>query len=428
MRTDPAQTGAELLRRVRRGGRIRSGAALLASIRGRERIRISPTPGVSPDLAADVTAVAEPGIRPEHIQELVEGGREFNRELSLLNPRSPTPPEPTDELTELLAAAEHPLASDVTDVPLGSRRPATSPTISAATPLEEMETSMVRAREADQEALQERFEKIPGPVRVALSGARGFADATTLGHVDQLVDRANQLVASTLGVEAPALSTDEVLGMVERSGLEKFAGGAGFIAGAGSTITAGNRLLAELAPAAREGSRARALLQAFDPSRPASVGTRALQGALEGLPFDLAFDADSPEERARNVAVGLVLGSLLGPVVGGRVRQADEAVEGAARESASPAGSVVDDVRAGAPEELEDRAADIAVTPTAPESVRRPEPPAPPGAGKVFSQTREAARDLPTDEVFARYQRALRTGVRGGPSGRSEGPRAAHVR
>ena len=414
--------GEELLRRVRSRtrdeSRFTSGTDLLAFVRrgttpAKERVPVSVRTDVSPDLAADVTAVAEPGIRPEHIQELVEGGREFNRELGLLDTPSPAAPRSVYELTES--------AADVLAVPLG-RRPAPTPTIRAATPLEEMETRMVRARKADQEALQERFEKIPGPVRVALSGARGFADAATLGHIDELVNRANQMVASTLGVDAPKLTTDEVLDMVERSGLEKFAGGAGFVAGAGATIMTGNRLLAGLAPAAREGSRARSLLQAFDPSKPASVGIRALQGAVEGLPFDLAFDADSPGERARNVALGLVLGGLLGPAVGGRVRETDEAVEAGARRAPSPADDVAGDLRTGAPEELEDRVADVASTPTALEQVRRPEPAPPPGAGKVFSQTREAARDLPTDEIFARYQRALRQAFTEGPAAEAKGP------
>ena len=434
MRTDPAQTGAELLRRIRGGGRITSGAALLASIRSKARqdkmardraiatAREGLPEGGPEPLVADVTAVADPDAGAEHIRELVEGGRGFSRELGLLD--TPTPDLPST--IEPFHPAKQPIEADVTFVAKPERR--VEPLMRARTPNDEHEAAIAAAKESDQQALQERFEKIPGPVRVALSGARGLADATTLGHIDELVDKANQMVASTLGVEAPKLTTDEVLDMVERSGLEKFAGGLGFIGGAGATITTGNRLLAELAPAARQGSRARALLQSFDPSRPASVGTRALQGALEGLPFDLAFDADSPEERARNVAVGLVLGSLLGPVVGGRVRSADEAVEGAARESASPAGSIVDDVRTGAPEELEDRVArpPAGVISSAAEDVDvrapRPEPLPPPGAGKVFAQTREAARDLPTDEVFARYNRALRQAFMDGPAAEAKGP------
>ena len=339
-----AQSGEDLLRRL--GGQITSGEELLASLNVREK------PARPPVVVEDQLTVG-----PERVTrslpgptDVVDKAIRFADELGIQRPRSPRPPpEPPDELSVLAEAAQRPLAADVTAVPLGSRRPDPPPTMRAATPPEQVSAALSRASRDDQAALQERFEKIPAPVRVAGSALRGVANATTLGQIDELVDKANKVVAATLGIEAPKLTTDEVLDRVERSFGEKAAEVLGFIGGAGKAITTGNQLLASLAPAARQGSKARALLQSFDPSKPASVGTRALQGALEGLPFDLAFDADSLEERGRNVALGLVIGSVLGPAFGGRIGSADEAVESATRRAA------VDEIRAGAPEEVEAR-------------------------------------------------------------------------
>lgn len=186
---------------------------------------------------------------------------------------------------------------------------------------EEMTAALARATERDQAALQARYDAFPLPVRMAHSAVRGAFNAPAVGHIDILVAKANSIVAAAFGVDAPALTTAQVFDIVDRGLLDKGAGGAGFLLGAGGVISGTNRLVAGSAQFARAGTRTRAILESFDPNNPVALSTRVLQGAVEGVPFDLAFKAENTQERMINLAAGLVIGGALGPVFGGRVRR-----------------------------------------------------------------------------------------------------------
>jgi len=298
-----------------------------ASFRARiEQARV-PEPVVSPlelgqvpqELLAqqDVTRVAPPPL-PTPDPAFLESGRAL---LGTSLPRLTVPSEPEPPGPEQF------FAKPASTAVAGFEQPPAPPSIRAASPKDILGARIALAKEADTAQLQERFEKIPGPVRVAGAGVRGFGNAITLGRIDELVTGTNKLLAKAVGTDAPTLSSDEILNIVERGSAEKIAEIIGFVGGAGLGISATNKLIARIAPLASKGSKTRALLESFNPAVPASVGVRAAQGAVEGLPFDLAFEADTPADRIRNVGLGLVLGALLGPVVGGRTGKA-ESVEG----------------------------------------------------------------------------------------------------
>lgn len=182
---------------------------------------------------------------------------------------------------------------------------------------EEVHAALTRALERDHAALQERYDSFPLPVRMVHSAVRGALNAPALGFIDDLVDKANGVVAATFGLDAPALTTAQVFEIVERGLLDKGAGGAGFLLGAGTVFGTTNRIVAQFAPWARHGTMSRTILDSFNPNNPTSVGVRALQGAVEGIPFDLLFKAENQQERMINLGLGLVLGAWLGPIVGG---------------------------------------------------------------------------------------------------------------
>lgn len=379
------------------------------------------TPPIKPDLppvivedklevsAEGVTRVRDAGPAPGFF-ELAERDRDRVESLGLQPVRIPLV-RPQRSLTETLLRPFQRRAEgegDVTAVADASGRPepitprrsfgSEPPTIRSMTAPEQITFALNRATARDHEALKSRFEKVPLPARMLHSFTRGAFDAVTVGHVDELVNKANQVVAASMGVDAPALTTEDIFEIVERGLLEKGAGGLGFLGGAGLTFGATNRLIAGFAPLARTGTTARVVLESFDPNNPVSLGTRALQGAIEGLPFDLAFDAEDNVERARNVVAGLVIGAILGPIVGGRIREA----------SASPL------PRAGATAVAEEI---LSTTPTAREVIRRGEEPTETRTGRA-----EVPEELERGNVLIPGPARRGEGRKGSPGRRDTDP------
>ena len=208
----------------------------------------------------------------------------------------------------------------------GRARPfgAAPPIMRAATRMDRILTEITKAGEGQQAA----FEAIPLPVRMTISAARGQLDAITAGRFDSTVsgwiDQATTLVRAQFGLEPTELTVEQLFTALDRSLPEKFAGGAAFLATAGAGIRMSNQVISGLAPLAAQGTRMQRILTSFDPLKPALLSTRAIQGALEGIPYDLAFEADNPGEMATNLVIGLVGGALLGGVVGGKLKRSGD--------------------------------------------------------------------------------------------------------
>jgi hypothetical protein len=153
----------------------------------------------------------------------------------------------------------------------------------------------------------------PVLVGLGLSAAKGVGEAATLGQLNRAVDLANRGVARLAGVDAPP-EVDETFARIDRPALERAAELGGFMYGAGSLIASQNRLLARAGSKLPETSRLGRMLRTFDPAAPVAPATAALQSAAEGLPYDFAYHAETPEQRTTNVVAGLLLGGALGPV------------------------------------------------------------------------------------------------------------------
>lgn len=199
------------------------------------------------------------------------------------------------------------------------------PSMRRATRMERLSASIERAGREQQEA----FEDIPLAGRVALSAGRASLDAVTAGRFDSdvsgLIDKANQAVASMLGVAPPELTVEQLFSSLDRSLPEKIGGGVGFLGTIGAGIRLTNMAVSQTSRLAARGTRTRAFLQAFDPNVAATRSTRAMQAAIEGIPFDLAFEAENPQERAANLVIGLVAGALLGATpIAGKIKAADD--------------------------------------------------------------------------------------------------------
>ncbi len=222
------------------------------------------------------------------------------------------------DLTAQPAAPDLPPASGRFSRPFGAE----PPSMRASTRQERIKAAIGRAGREQQEA----FEDIPLVGRMAISGSRAALDVVSLGRFDSevsdLIDKANQVVAKLLGVEAPAITVEQLFSTLDRSLPEKITGGAVFLLGAGAGIRLTGMAVSQTARLAARGSRTRTFLKSFNPNVPVPRGTRMLQSAVEGIPFDLAFEAHSPEERALNLVIGLVGGALIGatPLAGKRSR------------------------------------------------------------------------------------------------------------
>lgn len=281
-------------------------------------------------------------------QEFVEGGRrppalpapgEFEEELGLQPTRiphiRPSPSlaervglgerDPREQLGQALSA-ESDAIRDPELPPQGGRfaRPfgAEPPSMRRATNMERLQAEITRAGEEQ----QARFEAIPLPVRVGISALRGELDAVSAGRFDasvsDLIDKATTAVRAQFGLEPTELTVEQLFSSLDRSLPEKIGGGGAFLATAGAGIRLTGMGVGETARLATRGSRTRAFLQSFNPNTPVRRSTRMLQSAVEGIPFDLAFDAENPEERATNLVIGLVGGALLGATpLAGRIRE-----------------------------------------------------------------------------------------------------------
>jgi predicted kinase len=172
------------------------------------------------------------------------------------------------------------------------------------------------AIEKSREELQTRFEKIPLPVRMTLSAGRAFLDAETGGrfdsHVNDLIDKATTAVRGVFGLEPTALTITDLFDTLDRTGWEKVGGAVGFLGAAGAMIRLTNVGVSATATMAARGTRTRAFLQSFNPNVPVTRGTRMLQAAVEGIPFDLAYQAENPQQRANNLVFGIVASALIG--------------------------------------------------------------------------------------------------------------------
>jgi predicted kinase len=270
-------------------------------------------------------ALSEPGV--------------FEEQLGLQPPRIPHV-EPAPTLLERIGIGEREPTMDMImaqpDVsvgpdaePTGGRfaRPFGSapPSMRASTNMERISAAINRAGREQ----QERFEEIPLVGRLAISGSRAALDVVSLGRFDSevsdLIDKANQVVAQALGVAPPELTVEQLFSSLDRSLPEKLVGGAVFLGGAGVGIRLTGMGVSATARLASRGSRTRTFLQSFNPNVAVSRSTRMLQSAVEGIPFDLAFEAATPEERAANLVIGLVGGALLGATpIAGKVRAAGE--------------------------------------------------------------------------------------------------------
>ena len=202
---------------------------------------------------------------------------------------------------------------------------AAPPSMRRSTRLERLNAAVNRGRRE----LQEEFEELPLGVRMGISASRAILDANSLGrfdsHVSDLIHQANQVVASVRGVDPPQLTVSEVMNALDRSLPEKLVGGAAFLTSLGAGIRVAGMGVASTAQMASRGSRTRAFLQSFNPNVPVARSTRMLQAAVEGVPFDLAFEAEDPQERAANLVIGLVASSLLGATpVAGRIERPGE--------------------------------------------------------------------------------------------------------
>ena len=172
---------------------------------------------------------------------------------------------------------------------------------------------------------QARFERIPLAVRVGLSASRGFLDGVSLGrfdsHVSDWIDKATNAVRGVFGLEPTALTVEELFSTLDRTMWEKIGGGVGFLGAAGAGIRLTNIGVAGTANLAARGSRVRTFLQSFNPNVPTRRGTRMLQAAVEGIPFDLAFQAEDSQERANNLVIGIVASALIGATpLAGKIR------------------------------------------------------------------------------------------------------------
>ncbi len=286
-----------------------------------------------------------PGVTPPDLEA-------FNRQLGLQPARIPhIRPRPTiaeifnavgDEIKKGTAAeARDPreIAETVVfaqpDVnvgqPLPERRIPVEPPLleeQAKLPLTRHERLGAKVQEA-RLATQARFERIPLPLRVGLSASRGFLDGITAGrfdsHVSDWIFKATNAVRGVFGVEPATITVAELFSVLDRTMWEKVGGGVGFLAAAGAGIRLTGIGVAGTAKLAARGSRTRTFLQSFNPAVPTARGTRMLQAAVEGIPFDLAFQAEDSQERATNLVIGIVASALIGATpIAGAIRKAGD--------------------------------------------------------------------------------------------------------
>lgn len=215
------------------------------------------------------------------------------------------PPEEPERLPEPIAKA------DVTRVSVARPGLPEPPSMRALTPPEIL-TARVREREeAEREALNQRYEELKQfapSYGVGMSAIRGI-DKLAAG----LPGRAAEAAYETI-VDRDVPSVRETFEELDRPLIERGTELAATIGAAGAGIAAQNRILGAVGKALPRTSRAGRALRSFDPRTPIGPGKAAAQSAIEGIPYDLAYEAETPGERAANLAAGLAIGGALGPV------------------------------------------------------------------------------------------------------------------
>jgi len=284
-------------------------------------------PGVTPDLQAFDRELGLQPTRIPHVQEGMSLGEALNFGSELALREMGISERPPEEIAETVVFAQP-------DVNVGQPPrpvPVAEPPVTedaARTPVTRMER-MAANIEKQRQVLQEDFEKIPVALRVGISASRGFLDGVTAGrfesHVSDMIDQATNAVRGVFGLEPTALTVNDLFGALDRTLIEKVGGGVGFLAGAGAVIRLTGIGVSGTAGLAARGSRVRTFLQSFNPNVPVSRGTRILQAAVEGIPFDLAFQAEDSQERANNLVFGIVASALIGATpLAGRIRKAGD--------------------------------------------------------------------------------------------------------
>ena len=283
-------------------------------------------PGPAPDLQAFDRELGLQPTRIPHVRESMSLGEALNfaGELGLaeLGIRERDP----EDIARTVVFAQPDVTREATGT--GVTPPPPPLEDAARMPVTRMER-MAANIEKERQVLQERFERIPVIARVGISASRGFLDGVTAGrfesHVSDMIDQATTAVRGVFGLEPTALTVNDLFGALDRTLIEKVGGGVGFLAGAGAVIRLTGIGVSGTAGLAARGSRTRTFLQSFNPNVPVSRGTRVLQAAVEGIPFDLAFQAEDAQERANNLVFGIVASALMGfTPLAGRVRKAGD--------------------------------------------------------------------------------------------------------
>lgn len=148
----------------------------------------------------------------------------------------------------------------------------------------------------------------PSVVRKADAFFGEGAQSLTLGYRDEI-----------MGALSPTATAEDFEAMAaerrdSRTTGDTVAGVAGAIVGAAVPIGGQNALLARAARFAPEGTAVRAGLEAFGHTGARTLAGDMIRGAAEGIPYDLAYDYDNPDERTFNLAVGLAGGAVAGGV------------------------------------------------------------------------------------------------------------------
>lgn len=224
--------------------------------------------------------------------------------------------DPSVGLAEALATAR-PVANDATATPesradvADAERLATALSSSAAA-RELYQRNRMRAADPVVDIVEgerDRLRARPGLARALdYAGAAG-AQTLTLGYRDELMGALSPTRTAGEYVNADRLRTS-----VATPG-DRFASLAGAIAGAALPIAGQNALLFRAGRFAPEGSAARGALQSFGRTgartRVGDVG----RGAVEGIPYDLAYDYEEGDDRALNLGIGVAGGGLAGGIL-----------------------------------------------------------------------------------------------------------------
>lgn len=312
-------TEADIRSFIREGRRQRAGEFMAA--------------GPPPPAAQDVTRVAPPDTSDRELG--MAAGQLVESTVGVPGITRPPLPAPESFITPELPEPDRTIApADVTAVSVPP--PPEPPTMRAAAP---GELPLAQLEAAQREAAETEAERRRDILRGPLPGApAALGDVARLaGHAGYGMQKlAGGLPARGLHAAAEAVTGEElrepkeIMEAPEVTGPERAAQVAGTLYGAGTGMAAQGRLLGRLGARLPEASRTGRALRAFDPARRVTPGQAAVTSAVEGLPIDVAYEADTPGERLANIGAGTLLGGALGPVF----RRTGAAVEDVVRPSA----------------------------------------------------------------------------------------------